>query len=89
MPLRLREQGGDVHDRLNVFGVQSFKIAGNYYSTVLLLEKLDTYLIPFFFSNLIDSITPGNVGANTYITAIAIQLRRRRLSGSGYQRYSF
>ena len=51
---------------------KTWKIAGNYYPTILFyfifLQNLDTYLIPFL-SDL--SITPGNVGANTYNTAIA------------------
>ena len=63
--MKPREQGGVVNERLNVYGVQNLKIAGNY-STII-----ETwYIWTLLFSDL--SITPGNVGANTYNTAIAI-----------------
>ena len=35
--MKPREQGGVVDDRLNVYGLQRLKIAGNYY--LLLLQK--------------------------------------------------
>ncbi|KAH9481244.1 Alcohol oxidase [Psilocybe cubensis] len=44
--MKPREQGGVVDERLNVYGIEGLKVAGN--------------------------ICPGNVGANTYNTAIAI-----------------
>ena len=33
--MKPREQGGVVDDRLNVYGVQGLKIAGNYYPTTI------------------------------------------------------
>ena len=68
--MKPREQGGVVDDRLNVYGVQGLKIAGKYHPTTLAQKnKLNTY-VNLFFSDL--SIAPGNVGANTYNTAIAV-----------------
>ena len=64
--MKPREQDGVVDDRLNVYGVQNLKIAGNYYPTFC------KYIFEPFFSFSDLSITPGNVGANTYNTAIAI-----------------
>ena len=66
--MKPREQGGVVDARLNVYGVQNLKIAGNYLHN--LLEEFSKYLIHFVISDC--SIAPGNVGANTYNTAIAI-----------------
>lgn len=64
--MKAREQGGVVDERLNVYGVQSLKIAGNNnYSFLFFWLNFDS-----FFSDC--SIAPGNVGANTYNTAIAI-----------------
>ena len=63
--MKPREQGGVVDERLNVYGVQNLKIACNY-STIIKTWYIWTPL----FSDL--SIIPGNVGANTYNTAIAI-----------------
>ena len=61
------EQGGVVDERLNVYGVQNLKIAGNYSITF----AKTWYILEYSF--FIDcSIAPGNVGANTYNTAIAI-----------------
>ena len=42
--MKPREQGGVVDARLNVYGVQNLKIAGNY--PAILLEEFVTYLIP-------------------------------------------
>ena len=64
--MKPREQGGVVDERLNVYGVQNLKIAGNFLTTFSI--SLGTYFD--FFSDC--SIAPGNVGANTYNTAIAI-----------------
>ena len=66
--MKAREQGGVVDERLNVYGVQSLKIAGNYPTTTFFLKKL--IYISLFSSDC--SISPDNVGANTYSTAIAI-----------------
>ena len=68
--MKPREQGGVVDERLNVYGIQNLKIAGNYPTTLLFFffEKIDIYLT--FFSDC--NISPDNVGANTYNTAIAI-----------------
>ena len=69
--MKPREKEGVVDDRLNVYGVQNLKIAGNLF--IILLRKLETYFELFFFFLFSDlSIAPGNVGANTYNTAIAI-----------------
>jgi alcohol oxidase len=67
--MKPREQGGVVDERLNVYGVHNLKIAGN--CILSSLQRLDTvtYLNPSFSDC---SIAPGNVGANTYNTAIAI-----------------
>ena len=48
--MKPREQGGVVDERLNVYGVQNLKIAGNYLLSSL--QKLDTvtyYFNPSFF----------------------------------------
>ena len=37
--MKAREQGGVVDERLNVYGVQSLKIAGNYYCSFLFFWK--------------------------------------------------
>jgi len=66
--MKPREQGGVVDERLNVYGVRNLKIAGNYPNT--LAKKLENKLLNPFLSDC--SIAPGNVGANTYNTAIAI-----------------
>jgi hypothetical protein len=42
--MKPREQGGVVDARLNVYGVQNLKIAGNYF-TILLEVFLKNYLI--------------------------------------------
>jgi alcohol oxidase len=63
--MKPREQGGVVDARLNVYGVQNLKIAGNYPTILCFILISDP-----FRSDL--SIAPGNVGANTYNTAIAI-----------------
>ena len=65
--MKPRDQGGVVDERLNVYGVQNLKIAGNY--LFMLLHFLES-LIHLFSSDL--SIAPGNVGANTYNTALAV-----------------
>ena len=65
--MKPREQGGVVDARLNVYGVQNLKIAGNF--PTILLEGV-CLISDLFCSDC--SITPGNVGANTYNTAIAI-----------------
>ena len=65
--MKPREQGGVVDARLNVYGVQNLKIAGN--NSTILFQMFVKYQI----SSVSDcSITPGNVAANTYNTAIAI-----------------
>ena len=63
--MKARDKGGVVDERLNVYGVKGLKIAG------------ELFLVPFTRTAFIFicadcSITPGNVGANTYNTAIAI-----------------
>jgi hypothetical protein len=68
--MKPHEQDGVVDDRLDVYGVQNLKIAGNLLSYYYFCKSLKNVLIFFSFSDL--SITPGNVGANTYDTAIAI-----------------
>ena len=65
--MKPREQGGVVDERLNVYGVRNLKIAGIYLTTFFLLNVIRIWT---FFSDC--SIAPGNVGANTYNTAIAI-----------------
>ena len=67
--MKPREQGGVVDERLNVYGVQSLKIAGNYPHSFFFLKNFDIYIWIF---SLDCSISPDNVGANTYNTAIAI-----------------
>ena len=62
--MKAREKGGVVNERLNVYGVQNLKIAGNYFLFISGKIKFDP--------SSDCSITPGNVGANTYNTAIAI-----------------
>jgi len=42
--MKPREQGGVVDARLNVYGVQNLKIAGNY--PTILLDEFVTYLVP-------------------------------------------
>ena len=44
--MKPRERGGVVDARLNVYGVQNLKIAGNL--LIILLRKLETYFEPFF-----------------------------------------
>lgn len=66
--MKARDQGGVVDERLNVYGVQNLKIAGN--NPTLFFCFLERTLIHLFSSDC--SISPGNVGANTYNTAIAI-----------------
>ena len=66
--MKPREQGGVVDERLNVYGVRNLKIAGNY--PFYIYKKYVFEPIFFFHSDC--SIAPGNVGANTYNTAIAI-----------------
>ena len=44
--MKPREKEGVVDDRLNVYGVQNLKIAGNLF--IILLQKLETYFEPFF-----------------------------------------
>ena len=56
--MKPRDQGGVVDKNLNVYGVENLKIAGGYIYQMLLIEDL--------------SICPGNVGANTYSTALLI-----------------
>ena len=65
--MKPREQGGVVDERLNVYGVQNLKVVGNYLS--LFVSKNIFIHLP---TSLDCSIVPGNVGANTYNTAIAI-----------------
>jgi alcohol oxidase len=68
--MKPREQGGVVDARLNVYSVQNLKIAGNY-PTILWKRLLHIMIISDPFCSDC-SIAPGNVGANTYNTAIAI-----------------
>jgi len=63
--MKARDKGGVVDERLNVYGVKGLKIAG------------ELFFVPFtclasIFISADCSITPDNVGANTYNTAIAI-----------------
>ncbi|KAF7353998.1 GMC oxidoreductase [Mycena venus] len=80
---------GVVDERLNVYGVQGLKVAGERYSDIYVqrLTKLESFpqtnrrTPPFLFSESVSSepnlcpqlsITPGNVAANTYSTALVI-----------------
>ena len=65
--MKARGQGGVVDERLNVYGVQNLKVAGNYLPLFLWKNTLIHIRI-----SLDCSIAPDNVGANTYNTAIAI-----------------
>ena len=67
--MKAREQGGVVDERLNVYGVQNLKVAGKYLP-FFCFEKRNWYKSKLLSSDC--SIAPGNVGANTYNTAIAI-----------------
>ena len=70
--MKPREQDGVVDERLNVYGVQNLKVAGNdptIFAKVWYIFEPSLFF-SFFFSDL--SIAPGNVGANTYNTAIAV-----------------
>lgn len=60
--MKPREKCGVVDSRLNVYGVQGLKVAG----TSKICQKGNTY------TPLDMSITPSNVCANTYNTALAI-----------------
>ena len=62
--MKPRRDGGVVDPRLNVYGTQCLKVAGTFFDAPQ--GKL-TQCVP-----LDCSITPGNVGANTYNTAVAI-----------------
>ena len=71
--MKPREQGGVVDERLNVYGVQNLKIAGNYpYPFLFFWARVCQQYISDSSFCLDCSITPDNVGANTYNTAIAI-----------------
>lgn len=63
--MKARDKGGVVDERLNVYGVKGLKIAGEF-------SFVSFTRTPFTFVCTDCSITPGNVGANTYNTAIAI-----------------
>ena len=70
--MKAREEGGVVDDRLNVYGAQNLKVAGKSFYFLFIyfwFGKIDAHPNPFSSDC---SITPGNVGANTYNTAIAI-----------------
>ena len=86
--MKPREQGGVVDDRLNVYGVQGLKIAGKFHPPTFAQKKtkLDTY-VNLFFSDL--SIAPGNVGANTYNTAIAVGEKAAIIIAEDLQRCNF
>ena len=47
--MKAREQGGVVDERLNVYGVQSLKIAGNFYFILLFPGKKSPTLNLFSF----------------------------------------
>ena len=65
--MKARDKGGVVDERLNVYGVKGLKIAGEFFFSPSLVQR------SFLYAICADcSITPGNVGANTYNTAIAI-----------------
>ena len=66
--MKARERGGVVDERLNVYGVQNLKVAGK--CLPFFFEKIKWYKSKPLSSDC--SIAPGNVGANTYNTAIAI-----------------
>lgn len=64
--MKPRDQGGVVDPRLNVYGTQNLKVAGKYTISLVKKTKLNSL-------RLLDcSISPANVGANTYNTALAI-----------------
>ena len=63
--MKPREGGGVVDSKLNVYGVKKLKVAG-------LFPRFFAPLICSYSSSIDMSIAPGNVGANTYSTAIAI-----------------
>ena len=63
--MKPREDGGVVDSRLNVYDLKNLKVAGT--------RRPPQLYPPGLNSNLADmSIAPGNVGANTYSTAVAI-----------------
>ena len=63
--MKPRSEGGVVDPRLNVYGTQRLKVAGTSFDAPR--GNLTEQCAP-----LDCSIIPGNVGANTYNTAIAI-----------------
>jgi len=63
--MKARDKGGVVDERLNVYGVEGLKIAG-----ALIFLPCNPCYVHFICTDC--SITPDNVGANTYNTAIAI-----------------
>ena len=67
--MKPREQGGVVDARLNVYGVQNLKVAGNDPTTF----AKAWYIFELFCPSSDLSIAPGDVGANTYNTAIAVE----------------
>ena len=68
--MKPREQGGVVDEKLDVYGVQNLKIAGNYPTTFAKKNLIRVHTNHIRTPDC--SIAPGNVGANTYNTAIAI-----------------
>jgi alcohol oxidase len=63
--MKPREQSGVVDARLNVYGTQNLKVAGMFFTYFLVDDIKLTQPVDC-------SITPANVGANTYNTALAI-----------------
>jgi len=64
--MKPRNQGGVVDERLNIYSTTNLKVAGKFVQ--MSYPWSWAYYIPFADM----SIIPGNVGANTYNTAIAI-----------------
>jgi alcohol oxidase len=70
--MKPRDQGGVVDSKLNVYGLQGVKVAGTLVARKSDVSATDDIFIPLLIGRKDLSISPGNVGANTYSTAIAI-----------------
>ena len=64
--MKPRDEGGVVDPRLNVYGTQCLKVAGMSCDA----PRVDDVTYHMHLEDC--SIAPGNVGANTYNTAVAI-----------------
>ncbi|KAG8703809.1 hypothetical protein FRC08_002624 [Ceratobasidium sp. 394] len=64
VPMKPREQNGCLDPRLNVYGTQNLKVSGKWLRTCI-----EHMLIEIWVDL---SILPGNVGANTYSTALLV-----------------